>query len=147
MAKKTHYVTFEPGGQRCEVPDGQTLLESAQAAGIHVNTPCGGKGLCGGCRIIIPDNPPEPTENCLRILTGEEIGRSLRLACQVRVTRDLRVVIPEETRLGDQKILTDGVGRPVALEPNARKVSVRLEPPTLADQRADADRLLDALAE
>ena len=147
MAKKTHYVTFEPGGQRCEVPDSQTLLESAQAAGIHVNAPCGGKGQCGGCRVIIPDDPPKPTENCLRILTAEEIGRNLRLACQVRVTRDLRVVIPEETRLGDQKILTEGVGRPVALEPNARKVSVRLEPPTLRDQRADADRLLDALAE
>ena len=147
MAKKTHYVTFEPGGQRREAPDGSTVLEAAQAAGVHLNAPCGGTGLCGGCRIIIPDDPPEPTENCRRILTGEEIGRNLRLACQVRVRRDLRVVIPEETRLGDQKILTEGVGRPVALEPNARKVAVHLPAPSLADQRADAERLLDALAE
>ena len=142
-----HSVIFEPDGRRREVPEGTTVLEAAQAASVHLNAPCGGTGLCGGCRIIIPDDPPPPSENCLRILTGEELGRNLRLACQVRVRRDLRVVIPEETRLGDQKILTDGVGRPVALEPNARKVTVHLPPPSLGDQRADAERLLDALAE
>jgi len=147
VAEITHSVTFSPGGQTLRVPDGRTLLEAAQSAGIHLNAPCGGQGVCGGCRVVIPDDPPEPSETCLTVLTGEEIRRHLRLACQVRVTKDLRVVIPEETRLGDQRILTTGVERAVPLAPNAHKVTVRLPPPSVGDQRSDADRLLDALEE
>ncbi|HUU10378.1 MAG TPA: ASKHA domain-containing protein [Phycisphaerae bacterium] len=147
MPERMHRVVFEPDGRTLSVPDGQTLLEAARAAGIHLEAPCGGKGTCGGCRVIIPDNPPEPSATCRIALTGEEIGRNLRLACQVRVRSDLRVVIPEETRRGDQKILTDGVAIDVPLVPNVRKVTVHLPEPSVADQRSDADRLLDALAE
>ncbi|MCX5654554.1 MAG: ASKHA domain-containing protein [Planctomycetota bacterium] len=147
MAEKVHCVIFEPEGRTLYVPHGQTLLEAAQQAGIHINAPCGGTGACSGCRIVIPQDPPPPTEACRRELTGEEIGRNVRLACQTRVEQDMRVVIPEETRLGDQKILTDGAGRAVPLAPNVRKVAVHLPPPSVEDQRSDADRLLDGLAD
>ncbi|MBE3097545.1 MAG: DUF4445 domain-containing protein [Planctomycetes bacterium] len=147
VAEKIHRVVFEPEGRMLFVPDGETLLDAARRAGLHLNAPCGGKGICSGCRVIIPRDPPPPTEACLRELSGEELRRHLRLACQVRVRRDMRVVIPEETRLGDQKILTDGVGRPVALAPNVRKVAVHLPPPSVEDQRSDSDRLLDGLAD
>jgi len=142
-----HRVTLEPLGRTLFVPDGQTLLEAARNAGIHLNAPCGGSGTCGGCRVEIPESPPEPSEACRRVLAGEEIERNLRLACQVRVRSDLRVVVPEETRLADQEILEEGVEREVALAPNVRKVVVRLPRPTVADQRADAERLLDGLAD
>ena len=147
MTQAIHRVVFEPGGRTLDVPDGQTLLEAARAAGVPLEAPCGGKGTCGGCRVVIPDDPPEPSETCRSVLTGEEIGRNMRLACQVRVTRDMRVVVPEETRLGDQQILTDGVLFDVPVNPNVRKTAVHLPEPSVADQRSDADRLLDALAE
>ncbi len=147
MAEAIHRVVFEPDGRTLSVPDGQTLLEAARAAGVPLEAPCGGKGTCGGCRVIIPDDPPEPSAVCRNVLTGEEIGRNLRLACQVRVTRDLRVVVPEETRVGDQQILTDGAMFEAPLKPNVRKTAVHLPEPSVADQRSDADRLLDALAE
>ena len=147
VAKKIHRVVFQPDGRTLHVPHGQTLLEAAREAGIHINAPCGGTGTCSGCRVVIPQDPPPPTEACRRELAGEELGRNLRLACQTRVERDLRVVIPEETRLGDQKILTDGTGRAVPLTPNVRKVAVHLPPPSVQDQRSDADRLLDGLAD
>ncbi|MCX5683512.1 MAG: ASKHA domain-containing protein [Planctomycetota bacterium] len=147
MAEKIHRVIFEPDGRTLSVPHGQTLLAAAQQAGVHINAPCGGTGTCSGCRVIIPHHPPPPSEACLRELTREELGRNLRLACQIRVEGDLRVVIPEETRLGDQKILIDGVGRSVPLAPNVRKLEVHLPPPAVEDQRSDADRLLDGLAD
>lgn len=147
MPSKTHRVIFQPDGRTVAVPDGATLLEAARAAGVHLEAPCGGAGTCGGCRVIIPEDPPEPDEACLRELTGEEIRRAVRLACQVRVRRDMRVVIPEESRLGDQKILTDGQGLDVPLMPNVRKVVLHVPPPSVQDQRADAERLLDALAD
>ena len=147
MAEKIHRVIFEPDGRTLFVPDGQTILEAARGAGIHINSPCGGTGTCAGCRVVIPDAPPPPSETCLRELTGEEIRRHVRLACQTRVHKDLRVVIPEESRLGDQKILTEGVDAAVALAPNVRKMTVPLPAPSVSDQRSDADRLLDGLAE
>jgi uncharacterized 2Fe-2S/4Fe-4S cluster protein (DUF4445 family) len=147
VAEKIHRVVYEPDGRTLFVPDGQTILEAARWAGIHINSPCGGTGTCAGCRVVIPDAPPPPSETCLRELTGEEIRRHVRLACQTRVHKDLRVVIPEESRLGDQKILTEGVDGTVALAPNVRKVTVPLPVPSVSDQRSDADRLLDGLAE
>ena len=147
MAGKTHRVVFQPDGRTLDVPDGLTLLEAARRAGIHLEAPCGGNATCGGCRIIIPQDPPPPSDSCRRELSGEELGRNMRLACQVHVHGDLRVVIPDETRLGDQKILTDGASRDVPLAPNVRKLALHLPEPSVGDQRADADRLLDALAE
>ena len=147
MAEKTHRVVFQPDGRTLTVRAGRTLLEAARAAGIHLEAPCGGKGTCGGCRVIIPHEAPPPSAACLRELSGEEIRHQMRLACQVRVDRDLRVVIPEETRLGNQKILTEGVERQVPLAPNVHKVAVHLPEPSVSDQRADGERLLDALAE
>ena len=147
MTANVHRVMLEPLGRTLFVPDGQTLMEAARDAGIHLNAPCGGAGTCGGCRVEIPESPPEPSENCLRVLAGEEIERNLRLACQVRVRGDMRVVVPDETLLGDQVILEEGAEREIPLEPNVRKVAVRLPRPAVADQRADADRLLDGLAD
>jgi len=147
VSPKMHRVTLEPLGRTLRVPDGQTLLEAARQAGIHLNAPCGGTGTCGGCRVEIPESPPEPSETCRRVLAGEEISRNLRLACQVRVHRSMRVVVPPETRLEDQDILEEGTEREVALEPNVRKVAVQLPRPSVADQRADAERLLDGLAD
>jgi len=144
---KKHRVVLEPMGRTLQVPDGQTLMEAAREAGIHLEAPCGGKGSCGGCRIEIPESPPEPSETERKSLSGEELDRNVRLACQVRVHGDMRVAIPEETLLGDQDILEEGVEREVAVEPNVRKVAVHLPRPSVADQRADADRLIDGLAE
>jgi len=145
MAARTYSVTFQPGGRQIVVPEGCTILEAARDAGIRLNAPCGGSGTCGGCRVVIPDDPPPPSETCRRVLSGEEIRRNLRLACQQHVRRNLRVVIPEETRLLDERILTGGIERQVPLDPNCRKVVLRLPEPSVADQRADAERLLDEL--
>jgi uncharacterized 2Fe-2S/4Fe-4S cluster protein (DUF4445 family) len=97
--------------------------------------------------VILPEQAPPPTEVCRRELTAEELERNVRLACQVRVRSDLRVIVPEETRLGVQKILTEGADLPVPLAPNVRTMAVHVPPPSVDDQRADAERLLDALAE
>ena len=43
----THTVTCLPDGQTVSVPDDSTLLEATQAADVHVNASCSGKGSCG----------------------------------------------------------------------------------------------------
>ncbi len=52
--------------------------------------PCGGRGLCGLCRVKVEGSVSEPTSyELIRGLTGEE-----RLACQVRVLGEVWVRLP-----------------------------------------------------
>lgn len=144
---KSFRVLFQPDGRTVEVPRLTTLREAARKAGIHLNSPCGGVGACGNCKVRLTAGkaPPLTDRECARFRT-EEIEQNLRLACQVRVTSDVTCFIPDETRLSDQKILETGLVRSVALDPAVTKRHLTLPPPRLEDQRADADRLVDALS-
>ncbi|MBN2582290.1 MAG: DUF4445 domain-containing protein [Planctomycetes bacterium] len=144
---KTHRVRFQPFGREVRVPDGQTILDAARAAGIEMNAPCGGKGTCGGCRVEITRGTPPASGPAVQRLTAEELQRNLRLACQVRVTCDMTVVIPAETLLFDQQILESGLDVDVTPEPNVRREHLQLSEPGVGDQRSDLDRVLDVLAE
>jgi uncharacterized 2Fe-2S/4Fe-4S cluster protein (DUF4445 family) len=44
-----------------------------------------------------------------------------------------------------EKIALEAVGREIEVEPNLRKIFLRVPPPTLSDQRADLSRVLDSL--
>jgi len=46
-------VTFQPAGTTVSVPAGSPLSEAAALAGIPVEMPCGGKGVCGKCLVRI----------------------------------------------------------------------------------------------
>ena len=138
-------LTFEPEGRTVFVLPGTLLIEAAGKAGIVLETPCGGQGVCGKCRVEIARNAPEPSDADRRMLTKAELERGTRLACSVHVTRELCVHVPISMRFFEHKILTDGRGRAVTLHPTVTKQHVKLPPPALNDQRADADRLLDAL--
>ena len=46
-------VRFEPFGVTTEVEAGKTLLEAAIAAGVEIESICGGLGVCGKCRVIV----------------------------------------------------------------------------------------------
>jgi len=140
-------VTFEPEGRAVHVLEGSTLIEAAVRAGIVLDTPCGGQGTCGKCLVDVTHNAPPPTEAERRHLAPDALAKGARLACQTRVTRDMTVVVPVSTRLFEQKILTDGLGREVTLHPTVAKHHLSLDPPSLEDQRSDADRLLEAIGE
>lgn len=58
-------VAFEPAGQVVEVPAGSRLLEAADAASVHLNASCNGKGLCGKCNLVSVSGEIE-TEPMLR---------------------------------------------------------------------------------
>ena len=144
--KKRVKVTFQPEGRSVSVMAGTLLLEAAGRAGIVLDTPCGGQGTCGKCRVEITKNPPEPSEADKKHLSADELYRGIRLACQVHVVRDTTVVVPDATRFFEQKILTDGAGREVPLEPTVSKYHVTMPEPSLDDQRSDADRLQAEIA-
>ena len=78
-----------------------------------------------------------------RTFTRDQLADGWRLACLAQATRDLAVDVPPLTTR--PKAATVGVGRQVILRPALQKRYVELDEPTLADQRTDLDRLLDAI--
>lgn len=83
-------VVFKPDGKEISIHQGATLLEAARQAGIILTTPCGGKGTCGKCAVLLQS-------------TDQQV-----LACQHLVESDLTVVVPSESRFYEHKILDHG---------------------------------------
>jgi uncharacterized 2Fe-2S/4Fe-4S cluster protein (DUF4445 family) len=140
-------VTFEPEGKAAHVLPGSLILEAAARAGIIIETPCGGKGTCGKCRVVVQDGCSEPTEDERGQLSAQELSSGLRLACQTKVVADTTVTVPDASRFFEQRILATGEGGTSRLCPAVRKLALALPQPTLEDNRADSDRLLDAVGE
>ena len=50
---KKHSVRFKPDNIDIVVDTGANLMETAVAAGVHINASCGGAGVCGTCNVLI----------------------------------------------------------------------------------------------
>jgi uncharacterized 2Fe-2S/4Fe-4S cluster protein (DUF4445 family) len=141
-------VTFQPEGKRVTVPSGTGLLEASKAAGLGVSSICGGKGVCGKCRVIVWKGRQslEPlTKQEERHLTSEEIEAGYRLACQVHPQADLVVEVPMGSRTGRQRLQTEGMEVRIEPKPLVKKYFVELTKPTIEAIESDEDLLLEAL--
>jgi uncharacterized 2Fe-2S/4Fe-4S cluster protein (DUF4445 family) len=97
-----------------EAPVGTTLLEAAQAAGLGLDAECGGRGTCGGCRVRFLEGAPPPSPEDEILLEAAAIKDGWRLACQVVLAADCRILIPEVAPAGSIRILTEATA-PVGL--------------------------------
>jgi Na+-transporting NADH:ubiquinone oxidoreductase subunit F len=77
-----------------KTPVGSTLLGALSAQGILIPSACGGKGACGVCEVVVKEGGGEllPTET--GFISPGEARRGCRLACQVKVKRDMRIELP-----------------------------------------------------
>jgi uncharacterized 2Fe-2S/4Fe-4S cluster protein (DUF4445 family) len=139
-------ITFQPDGQTVRMPLGSTLLDAAQAADIHLNASCSGKGSCGKCKIVVAQGKVDTASTPL--LTDQEKEKGYVLACQTRILEDLTVRIPEEDLARKLKIA--GTGQAVTarlkgmvdtIDPMLKEFHLTLEPPTMQDSVSDLDRL------
>ena len=108
-----------------------------------IEAPCGGKGKCGKCKLIVESGQvSEITDQERRLLSEHELDRGVRLACLTYPAGDVEVRIRENSRA---HIMVSGVSYDAEILPNVRKTHVILETPNLDDQRDDFARLNDAL--
>jgi uncharacterized 2Fe-2S/4Fe-4S cluster protein (DUF4445 family) len=136
-------VTFLPGFRKTEVNRGSTLLQAAQQAGIHMNVVCGGLGKCGKCTVYVKSGRYDfDCEKFGKFFLPEELDAGACLACQTSVLEDIRVLIPEESIVQEQKILIDVMGISTELNPAVWKYALTLSPPSLDDPSPDLTRLL-----
>jgi len=84
------------GKKTLNVRGGAPLLGTLAAEGIFVPSACGGRGSCGACKckVLTDVGPHLPTET--PYMTPDEISRNVRLACQVKVRKNLAIELPEE---------------------------------------------------
>jgi uncharacterized 2Fe-2S/4Fe-4S cluster protein (DUF4445 family) len=135
-------VTFKPEGRSIFVLPGTPVIEAAGRAGIALETPCGGQGTCGKCRVELTRGELEPTPGERKILSGEELASGIRLACQARIFREVVIHVPESSLFSStQRILTVHDEEKTEVLPGVQKRYVELPSPTLQDQTADAQRL------
>jgi Na+-transporting NADH:ubiquinone oxidoreductase subunit F len=79
-----------------KVPAGDTLLSTLAGAKIFIPSACGGKGACGVCEVVVREGGGDllPTETAY--INRGEAKRGHRLACQVKVKRNMRIEISPE---------------------------------------------------
>lgn len=158
----TCLVTFLPDNKKIRVANGTDILNAAIAAGVYINSSCGGEGVCGRCKVIVKagEVESEPTGR----LSKEEVQKGFVLACHATIHGDVEIEIPPSSRLTKQRILTDEakierlagvfseaseIESGVELEereifahsPLATKLFLKLPPPTLSDNTSDLERL------
>jgi len=147
--KETVVLAFEPDGIKSEFKKGTGILDALSRVGLNIRSECGGREVCGKCRVIVQDSLSltEITDAERELLSSSELKSSHRLACACSALGDTTIYIPEESRVITRKLLIEGTERPVTVDPAIRKVFIRIPKPSLSDVRSDAQRLQDALEE
>lgn len=143
---KKYKVLFNPIGKSVDVLSGTSILEAARIAGINLTAVCGGKGICGQCRVIISDgevSSPKPNEEDL--LSRDDISNGYRLACSTFPKSDIKVHVPEKSLLTDIRLQIDGERVDVQVNPIIQSFDIALDKPSLENPVADLNAVMGVL--
>lgn len=89
-------VRYEGGESTSSLAPGKPILGTLIEHGLQPPVHCGGNGACGACRVQIEEGVvPPPTLTDRRHLTPDELGRRIRLACQLRPRSGTTIRLPE----------------------------------------------------
>lgn len=113
-----------------KVPEGTTLMDALRTMGAAIDAPCGGRGQCGKCQVLIQE------QNA----SGNEWKRVT--ACQYPILKDLFVsLIPA----GQNLILETGSGSIHILEPVVRGILAKIPRCPIGEASSDCRRVIHAL--
>jgi uncharacterized 2Fe-2S/4Fe-4S cluster protein (DUF4445 family) len=139
-------------GQRIAAEAGESIYQTLKNNGIHLVSSCGGKGVCGKCRIrLIEGRSRVASTGKLR---KSDVDEKFVLACQAFPKGNILIEIPEESRLiiGDKiaisksKNLLEFLNKvDPGLSPAVISIDLNIEPPTLEDNLSDLERLKKVL--
>ena len=144
-----------PEGAQVQAAEGASLLEAIRRAGYRLSTECGGQGTCRRCKVRLLSGDVFTIGH--PNLTAKEKAQNYLLACLARVAGDLEIEIPAKSQfapagehLKAEWSPGEHPGREIRaqgmpLMPLARRIKIRVPPPTLQDNSSDHDRLCRAL--
>ena len=158
MDTQTAMVIFQPSGRRGRVPLGVSLAEASRLIGVDIEAPCGGKQVCGKCKIRVEQGrfkkfgieskqmhagPWQPGESDYILPEEKEAG--YRLGCVASVQGDLLIYVPEAARAGKQVVSKAATPLEIKIDPAVKQYDVELDAPTLEDPTGNFERLAEAL--
>ncbi len=89
MKNENFHVHVLPSGRYVKAKPDRSLMESLMSQNIFLRSDCGGKGVCKKCRVEI---------------VSKEGDSQLKEACQLMVTKDISINIPEISMLSSHII-------------------------------------------
>lgn len=135
-----------PEGKQYDFASGKNLMEIMLDAGLFIDNACGGKGLCGKCRVRITEGDAgEAGETERGILKAEEIEQGVRLACLAYPASDITIELLQKEKKHD--VLASGYMPDFSFEPDIVKVPVTIHKPTLADQTPFENQIIEQVGE
>lgn len=121
---------------------GKNLMEIMLDAGLFIDNACGGKGLCGKCRVKITEGDAgEAGETERGILKAEELEQGVRLACLTYPVSDITIELLQKEKKHD--VLASGYMPDFEFEPDIIKVPITIHKPTLADQTPFENQIIE----
>lgn len=143
-----------PNGRHITASPDKDLYHTLRDNGVFLVASCGGKGICGKCRVQIVEG--KYRSGSTGKLRKKDIEEHMVIACQTFPEEDLSIEIPEESKLviGDKiataktKALLEFLSsEEPEFTPAARRVFVKITPPSIQDNTGDFERLKRTLAE
>lgn len=143
-------VTFLPYEKAIDVLPGTELLDAARQADVEIESPCGGKGVCGRCALRVVSG--DVLFDSSGVLPVNAVDDSVVLACKTQVLDSpVTIDVPEQIGPGDGQFVDplddmDFIGHdrfPSEREEDlpAAKCFLDVSVPRLGDGLSDLDRL------
>jgi len=158
MSEKAR-VIFQPSGRRGEVAKGISILEASRQLGVDIETLCGGRRICGKCKVRIEEGYFEKygidsrkshagawQEEEGKFISPTQREEGYRLGCCAQVEGDLLVFVPEESRAGKQVVSKAARDIPIEWDPAVKHYYIEVPKPTLEKPTGDLERLLEELS-
>jgi len=123
-------IRLEPWATEFDIPAGAPLQPALAAQGVEF--PCGGSGICGGCRIRLLAGSLPITADDVSFFSREELASGWRLACRAHAATSLLL----ECGQSEMTILADGA----PIQPGSRTglgIAIDLGTTTIAAQLID----------
>ena len=131
-----------PEEKQFDFASGKNLMEIMLDAGLFIDNACGGKGLCGKCRVkVCEGSVSEAGETERGILKAEELEQGVRLACLARPEGDITIELLQKEKKHD--VLASGYMPDFEFEQDIVKVPVTIHKPTLADQTPFENQIIE----
>jgi uncharacterized 2Fe-2S/4Fe-4S cluster protein (DUF4445 family) len=153
-------VVFTPSGKRGSFPIGTSVLTAARSLGVDIDSVCGGRGICGRCKVVVvigdfakhgihsrsdhlsPISAPE-TRYALR----SALPTGTRLSCHSELRGDVVIDVPPTSQVHSQVVRKEYQVRDLAIDPVVRLYYVEIAERAPEDLRGDAQLLLSTLEE
>jgi ferredoxin len=102
MGAKMSTILFEPLDLRVDCQPGENAYAAARRQNVPIPSACFGRGNCGLCRVRVVSG--EAALSPVNAIEKKHLGNTyfvtkLRLACQIELTGDVVLAIPDAGRL------------------------------------------------